>query len=104
MGMPRLETHQTATGAVQNCLATQPAGSVYVELKDARAGAHLGWIFEMNDRSWYCVNSAALHFVPEGVPIPVTCWNPIMSQQEKGQHHGAQPEFASVLAGLTAVV
>jgi len=61
-------------------------GLVYHELVDARAGAHLGWSFIHEGHVWYSVNSASLHFVPQGEEIPTTCWDPLQTSFEEEIH------------------
>jgi len=74
LGMPH------ADPPVQDVANTlQPAmrrpGTIWIEVSCARAGGHLGYLIEGPDGQMvYCVNAAALHFVPDGHSIPTKPW------------------------------
>jgi len=70
-------------------------GFVHYELVDARAGAHLGWSFIHEGHVWYSVNSASLHFVPDGEDIPTTCWDPLQTSSEEALNRDSIRESAS---------
>jgi len=50
--------------------ANQQPGMVFVEVTDTRSGSHLGYIFTIDEQKVFCINAAALHFVPHGSQIP----------------------------------
>ena len=56
-------------------LKTDPDGS-RTEVVDASSGGHLGHVFDdgPSDRGGqrYCMNSAAMKFIPKGEPLPAT--------------------------------
>jgi len=54
--------------------ANQQPGMVFVEVTDTRSGSHLGYIFTIDEQKVFCINAAALHFVPHGSQIPEKAW------------------------------
>ena len=69
LGMPYREGNNIALPAMRR------PGTIWLEVSCARARAHLGYLIEGPDKQMlYCVNAAALHFVPEGVSIPKKAW------------------------------
>jgi len=76
LGMPHAEAcpGEAVKKQVLSPVVTRP-GMMWVEILDVRAGAHMGYrVVAPDGTQLYCINAAALHFVPEGVDIPTKPW------------------------------
>lgn len=76
LGMPHSDPGAGAAITTQVLLpALRRPGAVWIEVQDTRAKGHLGYMVTDTDGSmYYCINAAALHFIPQGMEIPTKAW------------------------------